>query len=738
MHLTPGSTRRHARTAAAALTTLALLACGGSDGPTTPIGPDPDPTPPPPAALRVGADTVRANEFVTLRPAGYTGVLPDTVTGEVGTAQFLAFRSDDSTLVGLVPAGVTGAQTVRFEIEGRPYTSQLVLEPAVTASDPVAAATSLFDQVVARYDSAEAMIRAGRTNGVDTAAVRSFASAGRAAIEQARADFLALSAEEQAAALPFILAGAASVGLDVGGSASARTARPSGLTLGFMGAPSAGAQQGILCDALSPFDACNQLARANAAVREGASKLASCARTTYTTAAVTGILGGALGGAISAYFTAGLGTSAGVIAGIKNGVAIGAGIGLGWCMSDLWVRLDDVYDSSVNAVLVSVEADLAASPRVAAPAGGPLAAGISASRAAAREEGGTYTVGVPAKVDVYVDFKTISAADAGGPAPLAALVTAFNGVAASWDKLRAKYPSLDLPAISLPTGSRVVARKKVPAAYLSVGAIAPSPISASTAGGEDWMVTFQNSGQGDDHEFTYDVQFAFAGFPVQKRTLGGTLRPSRYTVAALTLGQSTDTVMVDQSMSFEWTAADSSGDVLTDSLLAGRKPTWSTASTNVVQVSASSGSVKGLEPGTASVKATLETGEATGTVAVIRDVTGTYVLVELDGTPIPGTTWEDSTYKIVTHGGSVTLSADGTFSFGHSATGSNKLDSQTFDEGGSGAGTYEVQAGGAAVMFETTSQTGDLVIATAFIDGDYMIASISGPGVNASAKLKKQ
>jgi hypothetical protein len=735
----PGHTAR--AVAGAAVLALLLAACGGSDGaPTDPGGSNGGDEPPTPRTLVVGVDSARPNEFVTLRLAGLGHAVPDSVTGQVGTTPFRAARVDDSTLVGLVPAGVSGAQVVRFEVDGHSYTAQMVFRAPIEVTDPTAAATALFDQVAARFDSVEAAIAIGATNGVDTAAARRFAVAARAAAEQARARFLALTPDERRAAMPYILAEAAAVGLHVDPAATARAAAPP--DFGTVARLSLANTSRIgLCTAVASFETCNQIGAAGSAIASAAREVAVCSAKTLGMGALGGTVGGAIGG-ILGFLAGGVSAAPGAIAGIENGAAIGLGLGLGWCVGDVWEQLTGVYDAAVKPVLVAVQrATAGGSGDPELRRAGPRATGVYASvMATETAEPDAYTVGVAQQVDVYVDFRSLSAGDASGPPALAALVEQFNQLSRDWDAIRARFSLLDAPAITLPAAPRVSVRKKVPAAYLSVAAVTPAPITAAAAGTADaWMVTFDNPQQGDDHEFSYTVRFSFTGFPDQERTLGGLLRPGRYAVAALTLTPAVDTVPVGQGTTIAWTASDSTGDVLTDSLLAGRMPAWTSAQPEVATVGATSGTVTGVSGGTASITAELEQGRATASVLSVPDITGTYTLVSENGVAIPGVTWQDSTYTIVTSGGSVTLRADGTFGYSHSATGTNAVGGATFDEGGSGGGTYTVNASGTAITFQTVEQEGVPISfgSGTILDGTLTV-SVTTPDGAGSATLQKQ
>lgn len=712
------------RVALAVFCAVFLAACGGDAGPTSP----PDPPPPTPGSLAIGVESARPNEFVTLRPSAPGRALPDTVTGTIGTVEFRAIRVDDSTLVGLVPAGVTGPQSVSFDLFDRSYSAELeVLEP-ITVADPAATATALFDKVLARFDSVEAALARGETNGVDSTAVRSFLTASRDAISQAREQFLALSAEEQSAAIPYIVAEAAAVGLEVDASTSGAS---NAVVSPLVGAGSGGPYSASLCTALTSFANCARISETGSAIRSAAREVAACSAKTIGTSALGGVIGGAVGGGLG-FLLGGVGAVPGAIAGIKNGAAIGAGVGVAWCMGDVWDKLTGVYDAAVNPVVVSVD-EVFENVRTPTPTPG---ARVSASPTT---EGPTFTSGVATKVDVYVDFRSLSAGDAGGPPVIASLVGEFEGLVRSWDAIRETFSFMDIPPITLPATPRVSVRKKVPASYLSVTAVSPEQITATGAGDDQWMVTFTNPAQGDDHLFSYTVRFSYPDFPDQDRARSGTLRPSRYVVAGLTLTPAADTVMVGKQVTFEWSASDSSGDVLTDSLLAGRKPAWKTSAASIATVGAASGTVTGVSAGTAGITAELESGRTTTDVLVIPDITGTYSLVMENGVTVPGVTYEDSIYSIETTSGSVTLREDGTFSYVRSATGTNLATNKTYDEGGSGGGTYTVNATGTAITFETVEQDGvPITFGSGSVSGNILTLGVQTPEGGGSATLEKQ
>jgi outer membrane lipoprotein SlyB len=723
-----------------ALVALTLLAaCGGGDGPTSPGGDGGDPIGQTPSALVFGLDSVRPSEFVTLRPKGLGRAVPDSVIGKIGTTEFRAVKLDDSTLVGIAPQGVTGTQTVTFVLDGRPFAGPLYLEAPIVIGDPTAAATKLFDRVLARYDSVEASLNAGNTNGVDSTAVRAFIDAGRSTVEAARTNFLALSDEERRAAMPYIAAEAAAVGLEIGATPTAidspfdieSGARMARTPLGSPALASpASPRMASVCSQLTSFDNCAKLSATRATIRAGALELVRCSVKSLSSSAVGGVVGGVLG----AFLGGGAGSVPATVTGIKVGAAVGAGVGVAWCMSDVWDQVTSVYDNAVNPVVASVDEVFATTSR--SMPGSSFAARSVAARYTA--DGATvFTSGVGRQIAVYVDFKSVSAQDASGPPALAGLVTDFNGLAAAWQALRAKFTFLNIPALTLPATPRVTVRKRVPASHLSVPSISLASASVSTSGSDStWLVKFTNPPQGEDHDFSYTVRFSFPEFPDQDRVRTGTLRPDHYTVASLAVVP--DTVLVGKSATLLWTARDSSGDVLTDSLLAGRRPSWESGQVHIATVNSTSGTVTGVAGGSASINATLETGHVATSVLVVPDISGTYTLKEENGVVVPGVTYADTIYSITTTGGSVTLRADGTFSYSRSATGTNLATNKTYDEGGAGSGTYTVNATGTALTFQVTAQEGvPLTFGGGSVNGTTLSLAVQTPEGNGSAVLQK-
>ena len=121
------------------------------------------------------------------------------------------------------------------------------------------------------------------------------------------------------------------------------------------------------------------------------------------------------------------------------------------------------------------------------------------------------------------------------------------------------------------------------------------------------------------------------------------------------------------------------------------------------------------------------------------NIAGTYMLQSIGGVAIPGTTYEDSVYVIETTSGAVQLRDDGTFSYSIGATGTNTRTNLSYDEGGSGGGTYRVSDDGTAFTFETIEQQGTPIsFGSAFVSGNTLTVVVSTPDGGGTGILIKQ
>ena len=169
-------------------------------------------------------------------------------------------------------------------------------------------------------------------------------------------------------------------------------------------------------------------------------------------------------------------------------------------------------------------------------------------------------------------------------------------------------------------------------------------------------------------------------------------------------------------------------------LMVGRQPDWVSSSSGIATIDAG-GKLTAVDNG--AVIATAKAGAKQDTVTVRVALSGTYTLTELNGKLLPGETYRDTLYVINTGGGSLTLSSDGSFGYGVSATGANLKNTQTFDEGSSGSGTYKVT--GSSLRFFVEQKAGVIdSFSVAGITKNVISGTAHSDEGGASVVLKKQ
>jgi hypothetical protein len=139
-------------------------------------------------------------------------------------------------------------------------------------------------------------------------------------------------------------------------------------------------------------------------------------------------------------------------------------------------------------------------------------------------------------------------------------------------------------------------------------------------------------------------------------------------------------------------------------LMVGRTPDWFSGSTGIATITRATGLLKTVDNG--AVIATARAGAAQDTATVLSAITGEYTLVEVNGVRLPGETYRDSLYIVTTSSGSLFLGANGGFTYSVAAQGANTRNTETFNEGSSGAGTYKVTGG--SLRFILTQTIGQI------------------------------
>ena len=636
-----------------------------------------------PGELRADASTVRAFGLVQLRPVGYTGVLPDSMKGMLDDIEFRAIRSSDTTLLAMVPNISPGAHTATFVLGGRPFSVRLSTLAAATTASPVAQAKLLFDQAADQLTAMEATLNRRQLVGLDTMQLRASISSGRAAITDARTRFNALAPDAQSVAYAVMVAQLQ--GLE---NAAPAMSSPVGASIMQRQADLPSCQ-----DTSTQFVACVAFGTTAQGYQSLAQRLKECVGGTRKDAIVGAVIGGTLGAFLLGGPTLGVGAAGGAALGAVAGVAASKLLRAPLCIG----RIADEGTQVLTQVVDVLQEEL---EELSSPVALRTAAGVVAA---------PFVVGVPRPIVVRARMRSASANGASNVTTLVSPLSELGSSIGLWEALRREFPALNLPAFGLPSAPVVNVVREVPGTFLRVGAITPSEVTASATGEIPWLVTFNNARQGDDiNNLAFSVQLAIPGVPPQARPLQRLLRPARYTVRSLAVSPITDSVRVRGVNTVSWTARDSSGDMLSDSLLLGRRPAWTSADPAIATVINCCGVVSGVAMGTTAITARLEEGSSVQILKVLLDVTGTYALKSLNGKAIPGETYSDTAYVINTSGGSLTLRADYSFSFGVSAIGRNRSNGATYNESSGGGGTYTVS--GNTISFFVVPKTGENLV----------------------------
>lgn len=647
-----------------------------------------------PGELRADASTVRAFGLVQLRPVGYTGILPDSIKGTLDNTEFRAIRISDTTLLAMVPNIAPGPHTATFVLGGRPFSVGLTTLAVATTSSPAAQAKLLFDGAADQLTAMESTLNRRRVVGLDTMQLRASIASGRAAISDARTQFNALAPDAQSVAYSVMVA-------QLQGLENAALAMSSPVGAASMRSR---ADLPSCQDPSTQFVTCIAFGTAAEGYAALAFKMRQCVSGTRRDAIAFALTGAAIGALVG-------GGPPGAALGALTGLVLAKRLRTPICNAEIADEGTEVFTKVVD--VLQEEFEEPSSP-VADPGGARMAAGAP------------FVVGVARPLVVRARLRSASANGASNVTTLVNPLGELQSSVSLWDALRREFPALGLPAFGPPSAPVVNVVKDVPGTFLRVGAITPSEVTASATGEIPWLVTFSNARQGDDiKNLAFSVQLAIPGVPPQSRPLQRVLQPARYTVRSLSVSPITETIRVREVKTITWTARDSSGDVLTEALLLGRRPSWTSADPKIATVVNCCGIVSGEAPGTTAITGRLEEGSTVQILEVLPDVTGTYTLKSLNGKSIPGETYSDSTYVINTTGGTLTLRADKTFSFGVGATGRNRSNGQTFNESSSGGGTYTVS--GNTISFFVVPKTGENLISvgSASLVGDRLTVSFS-------------
>jgi len=654
-----------------------LVACGG-DGPTGP-GEDTGTTTPP-TELSISSTNVGSLEMVNVGVRGVT--LPQTVPGKLGSVAVTGVRLDDTTLTVILPPAAAGEHVLSFTIGGRQFTRKVQLTAAPTVADPAAYFDQVFASLTKQADSVDARLAEAtpQTPASDTAGLAAIGAKLRWAADSGRKLVAAMPAAERATAAAYLQANLAAV-----------TEPPLPAGPSFAVAPG--------CDG-------GTVAQCNAALRAAWEKLqqkiASCTMSAVKFGVGVGAVGAVLGAGVVSPLTMAL------------GAVVGTTVAGAMCVYEI---NDDAMQNITVPVVVNLTQDITG----AAPNEVP--------------EAESYRVDSTSRVRVTGEVRSLVASDVNLGGIEGTIARSISQCASLWEVLMQKT-GFSRPGPRLPATPARRVPMELTASMLKVGTISLDGATATTSGGDSlFRVTFHNDKQGADHPFSYVVRYEPAGRQAQERTLGGVLRPKVYRVATLKVDSAPPQLTVNQTRQLYWQASDTAGRVMPDSILAGRKPVWTSSATAVATVS-EGGLITARDTGVVTISAELEGGKASFSFRVYPSVVGLWKVYLWNGKAVPFSE-DDSTGTSTVFGGSIDIRADGTFSYANSESYRNKYTGIVYDEGSSGSGTYI--ANGAGIIFKILESSDDKIqefVGANIIDGKLTL-SYSGPEGGATVWLRR-
>lgn len=556
---------RLARTVASCAVLLLALSCG-KDGPTDPIDGGFEPTQG--TSLVLSDASTAPLQAITGTVRGAT--LPTSgIVARLGDVTLPVDRLDDSTLVFMPPVMAAAQYPLQVEFADTRLAATLVIQaPAVTVAPDqyIASAFDVLDSI--------AMANAGGDEPMVLAV--------QAQLADARAQLLAASPDERAAAAAFLAANAPALGLSIPGGPAAEMAN----IIANASAVCSCSRDG---SAASRFEACNlQLGSFLTNTKRKAIIAASiiiAARALDKTPTAPTLIAGVAAVSVTAAVLTNLHTEA-------------------WCKF-----VDPAFDKLATDDIFEVRAEgdsarpAARQANLAAPGGT-----IAHARAA-----GTFIADTARRLDVYGTYSTPSLELASRNGLVADAVASMQEFGRVWDIVKAVVPILaDFGTI--PQTSASSAQHLVHPEYLVLTNGTPFPDLAMSSEAEDdttFMVTFDLPGIGNDHAITFDVEYVGPGMLVdQVASYTGSLQPRPYPVARITLEPSAPMIDVetDHSVSMTATLYDSLDRVITDD----RVIAWTSSQPSVATVSGAGrvATVYGVREGLSTIRITAETKSA--------------------------------------------------------------------------------------------------------------------------------
>ena len=240
-----------------------------------------------------------------------------------------------------------------------------------------------------------------------------------------------------------------------------------------------------------------------------------------------------------------------------------------------------------------------------------------AARMASLTGSGTFISDSARRLIVMGRYASPSRATAASNTFAGYVIGALDFLAGLWDTARTKFPLLPAfrPVPATPTRDLTV---RIPTKYLTLGARTPSTVSGSaqTRADSSWYLKFSLPTIGNEHAFSFIVNYSGAGAKTTQETYTATLVPDTFPVATVEIPNSSGVLGVQETKEIALVAVvkDSVNRVLTN-----RPVTWTSSVTSVATVrstGALSALVTGVKEGLTTIRALAETKSATATVLV--------------------------------------------------------------------------------------------------------------------------
>lgn len=519
---------------------LLLLGIASCSKSDSPTGPGDGTTPTPGTSLVLDDASTTPFQLVIATVRGSS--VPDVdLRARVGTDSVSPARLDDSTVAFYVPDIAAGAHQVVLEFGTKRIVGTLTVTALPAIADPVA----YTDSVLASYDfllAATLSTDSGTVSTFDSVltAARAQLAAATPAERAEVARFLSVNLQEPAPVPAFLDPGAATaIGLEGSGCTCSNWAAST-----------------------ETYEAC-------------ALDLPAALNKSYNRVLVAGVVAAA---------------SAELLKKPRGWSPVVGGVGVAAAAAILLSTVDGAFCRWAHPIYKNI-ASLNPWSDDALRAG---------SRALVVTGGGVFIADSARRYDVRALYASPTASSENSLATSAAVW--LESIGEEWNALAAKLAFMP-PFPGVPTTERFSTVRLVPPEYLALGARTPETVSGGAAAQDStWLLTFGMPGIGNDHDFSFPVEYTGPGVSDQFGTVNAVIKPTYYPVKTITIAPDVDLIDLQPQTGVALTVT------MIDSLdrpVVDREVTWTSSQDTVVSVS-QSGSAFGIREGLSVITASVD------------------------------------------------------------------------------------------------------------------------------------